>query len=91
MKSKVVAGVLGILLGGWGAHKFYLGKIGSGILYILFCWTGIPSIVGLIEGIMYLVADDKTFNAKYCKAAAEQAPVQNAEQPQVDEQTKGQE
>lgn len=84
MKSKVVAGVLGILLGGWGAHKFYLGKIGSGILYILFCWTGIPSIVGLIEGIMYLVTDEKAFNEKYCKAKAAAAPAENAEQPQAE-------
>ncbi|MDE6275148.1 MAG: TM2 domain-containing protein [Clostridia bacterium] len=67
MKSKVVAGILAILLGGIGVHKFYLGKIGMGILYLVFCWTGIPSIIGLIEGIMYLVADDDTFQAKYCK------------------------
>ena len=67
MKSKVVAGILAILLGDLGIHKFYLGKIGMGILYLLFCWTGIPAIAGLIEGIMYLVADDETFQAKYCK------------------------
>ena len=66
MKNKVVAGVLGILLGSFGAHKFYLGKIGWGIVYILFCWTGIPAIAGMIEGIMYLTADDETFQVKYC-------------------------
>lgn len=67
MKSKVVAGVLGILLGHLGIHQFYLGKIGRGILCILFCWTGIPGIVGIIEGIMYLVMDEKKFEEKYCK------------------------
>ena len=67
MKNKVVAGILAILLGDLGIHKFYLGKIGMGILYLLFCWTGIPAIVGLIEGILYLVADDATFQSKYCK------------------------
>jgi TM2 domain-containing membrane protein YozV len=64
-KSKVTAGILGILLGGLGAHKFYLGQIGMGILYLIFCWTMIPGIVGLIEGIIYLTMDDAAFAAKY--------------------------
>ncbi|MDE5654076.1 MAG: TM2 domain-containing protein [Clostridia bacterium] len=66
MKNKYVAGILAILLGDLGIHKFYLGKIGSGILYLLFCWTGIPAIIGLIEGIIYLCTDDETFQVKYC-------------------------
>lgn len=66
MKNKVVAGILAILLGDLGIHKFYLGKIGWGIVYLLFCWTGIPAIVGLIEGIIYLCTDDDTFQVKYC-------------------------
>jgi TM2 domain-containing membrane protein YozV len=65
MKSRVVAGILGILLGNFGAHKFYLGKIGMGILYLVFFWTGIPGIIGLIEGILYLVKSDEEFHAKY--------------------------
>ena len=67
MKSKIVAGILGILLGGWGAHKFYMGKIGMGILYLCLCWTGIPSLVGLIEGIIYLVESDEAFQARLNK------------------------
>lgn len=66
MKNKYVAGILAILLGDLGIHKFYLGKIGWGIVYLLFCWTGIPAIVGLIEGIIYLCTDDETFQVKYC-------------------------
>lgn len=66
-KSKVVAGILGILLGGLGAHKFYLGRIGQGILYLLFCWTGIPAIIGFIEGILYLVQNEQSFAMKYGK------------------------
>ena len=65
MKNKVAAGVLAILLGGLGVHKFYLGKLGQGILYLIFSWTGIPSIIGLIEGILYLTQTDEEFNAKY--------------------------
>ena len=64
VKSKTVAGVLGILLGGIGVHKFYLGKVGMGILYLLFCWTGIPAVIGLIEGIMYLCSNEENFQLK---------------------------
>ncbi|WP_064468002.1 TM2 domain-containing protein [Lederbergia galactosidilytica] len=52
MKNKVVAGLLGIFLGGFGVHKFYLGQIGLGVVYLLFCWTTIPGIIGFIEGII---------------------------------------
>jgi TM2 domain-containing membrane protein YozV len=45
-------------------HKFYLGKIGLGIVYILFCWTFIPAIIAFVEGIIYLVQDDKTFSLR---------------------------
>ncbi len=66
-KSKVAAGVLGILLGGIGAHKFYLGHVGKGIAYLLFCWTGIPGIIGLVEGIIYLTSSDEKFARQYVK------------------------
>lgn len=64
-KSKVAAGLFGIFLGGLGIHKFYLGKVGMGILYLLLCWTFIPALVGLIEGIIYLCESDENFNRKY--------------------------
>lgn len=65
MKSKTTSGVLGILLGGIGAHKFYLGKTGKGVLYLLTSWTGIPTVIGFIEGIKYLVMDENEFNNRY--------------------------
>ena len=49
--SKVAAGLLAILLGGLGVHRFYLGDLGLGLLYALFSWSGVPSVIGLIEGI----------------------------------------
>ena len=54
-KSKLVAGLLGIMLGGWGIHNFYLGYTGKGVAQILlnFC-CGIGYIWGLIEGILIL-------------------------------------
>lgn len=55
-RSKVVAGVLGILLGGLGVHRFYLGYIGIGLIQILvFVVTfGMGGIWGFIEGILCL-------------------------------------
>ncbi len=65
MKNKNTAGILGILLGGVGIHKFYLGRIGAGIIYVLFCWTFIPSLVGFVEGIIYLTMSQEDFDRKY--------------------------
>ena len=64
VKSKVTAGVLALLLGGFGVHKFYLGKIGMGILYLVFCWTYIPALVSFVEGIIYLCSSDENFSRK---------------------------
>lgn len=61
VKSKVVAGLLGIFLGGLGIHKFYLGNGGAGIVYLLFCWTYIPALIGFCEGIGYLCSNDMNF------------------------------
>ncbi len=66
-KSKVAAGLLGIFLGGFGVHKFYLGRWGWGIIYLLLCWTYVPAIIGFIEGIVYLVSSDENFARKHDK------------------------
>jgi len=44
--------ILALFLGGLGVHKFYFGQIGLGIVYLLFCWTFIPTIIALIEAII---------------------------------------
>ncbi len=64
-KDRVTAGVLAILLGWFGAHKFYLGDTGLGLLYLCFFWTGIPGLVGIIEGILYLTKTDEEFQRTY--------------------------
>jgi len=64
-KSRIAAAILAFFLGGFGVHKFYLGRVGQGILYLLFCWTFIPSIIAFIEFIMYLCSSDEDFARKY--------------------------
>jgi TM2 domain-containing membrane protein YozV len=48
-KDATVGVLLAVLLGHFGAHRFYMGEIGLGFIYLLFCWTGIPTILGFIE------------------------------------------
>ncbi len=58
-KSKIAAGLLGIFLGAWGIHNFYLGFTNKGILQIVLSVVtcGIAGIWGFIEGIMILVGN----------------------------------
>lgn len=57
-KSKLVAGLLGIFLGGFGVHNFYLGRTGRAVLQLVITLLsfGIASIWGFIEGILILAA-----------------------------------
>lgn len=64
-KSRTSTIIFALLLGGIGAHKFYLGRVGIGILYLFFCWTFIPAVVALFEGVIYATMSDETFHAKY--------------------------
>ena len=61
-KDKTTAGILGILLGGLGIHRMYLGFVGIGLLQlVLTIFTfGIAGLWGFIEGILILVQDDWT-------------------------------
>jgi TM2 domain-containing membrane protein YozV len=64
--KKVVAGILGILVGALGVHKFYLGYTKEGIIQILLnLLCGLGSLIGLIEGIIYLVKTDEEFYQTY--------------------------
>jgi len=64
-KDRVTAGILALLLGGIGAHKFYLEETRLGILYLCFSWTLIPALIGFIEGILYLTKSDVEFERQY--------------------------
>jgi TM2 domain-containing membrane protein YozV len=64
-KSRGLAVVLALLLGGIGIHKFYLGRIGWGVVYLLFCWTFVPSVIALIEALVYAFMGEHSFHEKY--------------------------
>ena len=65
--KRIPAGVLGILLGSWGVHRFYLNDILGGVLRILITifTCGIGGVIGLIEGIIYLTKSDPEFDQIY--------------------------
>jgi TM2 domain-containing membrane protein YozV len=69
--NKVPAGVLGILLGSLGVHKFILGYTTAGLIMLLIslltCFLAAPvmHIIGLIEGIIYLTKSDEEFVRTY--------------------------
>ncbi|MBC8391928.1 MAG: TM2 domain-containing protein [Deltaproteobacteria bacterium] len=67
LKSRSLAVFLALILGGIGVHKFYVDKPGVGLCYLLFCWTFIPSLFGLIEAIQYVSMTDDVFQEKYIK------------------------
>jgi TM2 domain-containing membrane protein YozV len=52
-KSRGVAIALSYFLGIFGVHRFYLGEIKKGAIYLVFCWTAIPFFLGLYDGFKY--------------------------------------
>jgi len=64
--KKVAAGILAILLGGLGVHKFYLGYTTPGIIQLVLglCF-GVGAVIGIIEGIIYLTKSDAEFIQTY--------------------------
>lgn len=72
MKNKTVAGLLALMGGYAGIHRFYLGEVGRGIVHLfllpLFIMTGlwaIPFIIGFIDGARFLSMSHEEFNRKY--------------------------
>ena len=65
-----IAGVLlAIFLGGLGIHRFYLGETVPGILYLVFSWTGIPTIIGWVE-CFFMPGRVRRYNAMQAAAIA---------------------
>ena len=67
--SRVVVAILAIFVGWLGVHKFMLGQTTPGIIMIvltvLVCTQPVASIIGLIEGIIYLTKTDEEFYQTY--------------------------
>ncbi len=68
-EKKLAAGLLGILLGTFGANKFFLGYTQEGIIQIVvnICTCGIATVIPLIEGIIYLTMSDEQFDQTYVR------------------------
>lgn len=64
-KSRITAAMLALFVGGIGIQHFYLGNISKGVLSIVFSWTYIPAIIGVIDFIRFLTMSDDEFNLKY--------------------------
>jgi len=69
--KKIIAGILGIVVGAFGIHKFVLGYQKEGLtmllVSILSCGTlaGFMHVIGIVEGIMYLTKSDEEFVRTY--------------------------
>ena len=64
-RNKYIAAIIAFCLGAIGIHRFYLGRPFSGVMYILFCWTGIPMFISFIECILLLLKSDEQFARDY--------------------------
>ena len=66
-KTKTIAGILALLLGGLGAHKFYLGNWGIGIVFFVsvFIVPYVSAVIGVIEAIRFFTLSESSFNEKY--------------------------
>lgn len=61
-RDEVVGVLLAVFLGCFGAHRFYLRQPGIAVLYILFCWTAIPSLISIIE-CFFMPGRVRSYNA----------------------------
>ncbi|TCT08668.1 TM2 domain-containing protein [Paralcaligenes ureilyticus] len=61
--TRKIAIVLAIFLGWLGGHRFYLGQIGWGIVYLIifYLFTPLVVIISLIDAIRYLFMSDEEF------------------------------
>lgn len=65
MRNKWIAIVLALLVGGFGVHKFYLGRPITGTLYLLFCWTPVPLILSFLDFLFLLAISTESFDVLF--------------------------
>ena len=61
-KEKTTGFLLAFALGDFGAHRFYLGETGLGVLYLIFFWTLIPCLIGIIEAVFLMSRRVQRYN-----------------------------
>lgn len=66
-RKKTTAGLLGLFLGSFGSHGFYLGYWAWACFYLLFWWTYIPALIGMIEGVLIFILPKYLFEKFYCR------------------------
>lgn len=67
MKNKKTTALLALFLGGLGVHRFYLGEILKGLISILFTWTIIPWIIGIVDFFKFNSMSNEFFDVKFNK------------------------
>ena len=65
MRNRTAALLICFFGGGFGIHKFYLGRNVQGILYLLFSWTFIPGIIAFFEFLGLCFMSDREFDARF--------------------------
>jgi TM2 domain-containing membrane protein YozV len=65
MRNRTAAILICFFAGGFGIHKFYLGKNVEGILYLIFCWTCIPSLIAFFEFLGLCFMSDREFDSRF--------------------------
>jgi TM2 domain-containing membrane protein YozV len=72
--KKILAGILGIVVGAFGVHKFVLGYTTEGIIMLLITvltcgiFGVVSSIIGIVEGVIYLTKSDEEFVRTYLQS-----------------------
>jgi TM2 domain-containing membrane protein YozV len=64
-KNRPIAILLALLLGSFGIHRFYVGPISWGVVYLVFFWTGIPGFLAWLEALYWLTRSDVEWAQKY--------------------------
>jgi len=74
MRNRRVAIVFAFLLGTFGVHRFYLGQVFLGVMHCIFFTTGLPTLLGLIDAVVFMGMSDEDFDRKYNKDKYKETP-----------------
>ena len=81
MKKRSIAISLALILGGIGAHHFYLGNKGRGFFYFILSWTLMPLIASIVDALILITLTEDQFHSFYNLAAL---PLEHLDQSATD-------